>query len=243
VDYRAALRGDGQKIVEVVPAETQRRALKLLMTTITPEALALPRSLIKLMPPRSGVRGGETFPRRTSPTFDPLSPAETAADLTISLLLNPNRAARLLANRALDEKAPTLEEVIDMLVSSTWKAVLPADPYLAEIHRVVDTAALQHLMALASDAQASAQVRAVASYRIDQLKSWLKTQAPQDASESAHFVFAVAEIERYQADPGKFVVPKLVPIPPGAPIGMEEAPLPGIVRHWGDERKFCPQER
>jgi len=216
VDYRAALRGDGQKTVEVVPAAVQRRAVDLLLSTISPENLAMPRNVIALIPPRSGLRGGEVFPGRTEPTFDPLAAAETAANLSISLLLNPARAARLIANRILEPNAPTLEEVIDMLIARTWNAAPPADPYLGELHRTVDNIVLYNLMGLASDAEASTQVRAIAAFKLEQLKSWLKSKG---TAIDAHFHFAASEIERYQADPGKFVIPKPAPIPQGAPIG------------------------
>ena len=233
VDYRPAVRGDGQKIVEVVPPEVQRRALKLLLTTITPETLALPRSILKLIPPRSGVRGGEVFPRYTSNTFDPLAAAQTAAHLTVSLILNPARAARLLSNRALDSNAPTLGEVIDTLLAGTWKPDVPADAYLAEIQRVVDDTVLYDLMGLA--ASGSPEVRAVASLKLSQLESRLTSGGGilRDDAQQAHFRFGASEIERFQADPTKFALPERVTAPPGAPIGLVESPVPWI--HWDGE--------
>jgi len=234
VDYRPAVRGDGQKIVEVVPPEIQRRALKLLLATITPETLALPRAVLKLIPPRAGVRGGEVFPRYTSDTFDPLATAQTAAHLTVSLILNPARAARLLSNRALESNAPTLGEVIDTLLASTWKPEVPADPYLAEIQRVVDDTVLYDLMGLA--ASGSPEVRAVASLKISQLKSRLSSGAGalKDDAQQAHFRFGASEIERFQVDPSKFALPEPLTAPPGAPIGMGEVPVPWIYWDWED---------
>jgi hypothetical protein len=114
----------------------------LLLVTISPESLALPRNIIAMIPPRAGVSGGEVFPRHTAPTFDPLAAAETAANITLAALLTPERAARLITNRGLDPTAPTLAEVIETILSSTWKANPPTDPYLAEIHRVVDNSVL-----------------------------------------------------------------------------------------------------
>jgi hypothetical protein len=164
-----------------------------------------------------------------------LAAAETAADYTVSLVLNPNRAARLIANRALENQSPTLEEIIDTLLQRTWKSAPPADPYLAELHRVADNAALYNLMALASNAEGSAQVRAIAAYKLDQLKSWIQTQpsGSRNEAELAHFQFALAEIERYLEDPARFPVPKPAPIPAGAPIGTLDSPFPGIV--WQDD--------
>jgi Met-zincin/Domain of unknown function (DUF5117) len=230
VDYRPAVRGDGQKILEVVPPEIQRRALRLLLTTITPEALALPRGILKLIPPRAGVNGGEVFPRYTSDTFDPLATAQTAAHLTVSLILNPARAARLLSNRALDSNAPTLGEVIDTLLATTWKPDASADPYLAEIQRVADDTVLHDLMGLA--ASGSPEVRAVASLKIFQLKSRLSSGAGmlKDDRQQAHFRFGASEIDRFQADPAKFALPEPATAPPGAPIGLGELPGPWV--YW-----------
>ncbi len=232
VDYRAAVRGDGQKIVEVVPAAAQRLALRLLLGTITPEALSLPRNILKLIPPRAGVSGGEVFPRHTAPTFDPLAAAESAANITVAVLLNPERAARLISNRAMDPAAPTLAEVIETILAGTWKSEPPADPYLAEIHRVVGNSVLYYLMRLASDADTAPEARAMAAFKLDQLKAYASAKVMKDEAELAHLKFAAAQIGRYQADPSKFVFPTEVAAPPGAPIGTGELPFPWLV--WED---------
>jgi hypothetical protein len=124
--------------------------------------------------------------------------------------------------------------VIGTLLSSTWKGEAPADPYLAEIQRVVDDTVLYNLMGLA--AGGSPEVRAVAALKITQLKSRLAAGAPalKDESQLAHFRFGISEIERYQADPLKFVLPEPVAAPPGAPIGMGETPAPWIFWYWED---------
>jgi len=230
VDYRAALRGDGQKTVEIVPAATQRRSLKLLLGTIAPEALALPRNIIKMIPPRAGVGGGEVFPRHTSPTFDPLAAAESAANITLAVLLNPERAARLISNRVLDPAAPSLAEVIETILASTWKTDPPAEPYLSEIHRVVGDSVLYNLMKLASDADTAPEARAMAALKLDQLKLYALAKATKDEAQLAHLRFAAAQIERYQADPSKFVFPADMVAPPGAPIGTGDLPIPWLIR-------------
>jgi hypothetical protein len=237
VDYRPAVRGDGQTPVKVVPADTQRRALKLLLTTLSPETLAIPRNIIAVIPPRAGVRGGEVFPRRTSSTFDPLAAAETAANIPLAVIFDSARAGRLLANRALDPDAPTLGEVIDTVFNATWKAEPPMDPYLADIHRVVDGAVLFHLMRLASDENAAGEARAMAALKLDQLKLFLAGKAIKDEAQEAHHKFAINQIVLYQADPSKFVFPVPAVAPPGPPIGMGESPLPWLVWDDQDEEK------
>ncbi|HBY62558.1 MAG TPA: peptidase, partial [Solibacterales bacterium] len=98
LNYRYALRGDGQMQPAIVAPAEQRRALQALLTALAPEQLALPESLLKILPPRAEgyERSRESFRHRTGLTFDALGPAEAAAELTLSLLLNPERAARLV---------------------------------------------------------------------------------------------------------------------------------------------------
>ena len=69
-----------------------------LLETIRPENLALSEGLLRLIPPRplSYEETRDLFPGRTGRTFDPLAAAETAAGITVGLLLHPERAARLV---------------------------------------------------------------------------------------------------------------------------------------------------
>ena len=99
-------------------------------------------------------------------------------------------------------------------------------------------------MVLAASPQSSTQVFAIASLKIDQLKGWLKERmhSLSDESERAHFQFAVAQIERYQTDPTKFIIPPPQATPPGDPIGTMEYLLPGMV--WeGDLQRFLELKR
>ena len=104
---------------------------------------------------------------------------------------------------------------------------------VAEIHRVVDNAVLYNLMKLASDADAAQEARAIAWLKLDQLKSYLSSEAAtKDDSQRAHCRFAGSQIERYQGDPSRFVFPAPVVPPPGAPIGTIDLPLPWMV--WNE---------
>src|SRR4029077_8597026 len=106
----------------VAPAE-QRRALAAVLATLKPETLALPESLLKIIPPRPPeyARDREDFKIHTSPAFDALAPAESAAQHTLQFLFNPERAARLVEFHARNDANPSLEEVIDTITASTWR--------------------------------------------------------------------------------------------------------------------------
>ena len=96
LDYRYSLRGDGQMLPQIVSAADQKKALAAVLTTLEPGFLTLPESLLKILPPRPpGLRPTqESFPSETGLTFDPIATAESAADLTLTLLTNPERASR-----------------------------------------------------------------------------------------------------------------------------------------------------
>src|SRR5437764_11096143 len=128
MDYAFALRGDGQTPTQIVAPAEQRRALAAVLATLKPEVLALPEPLLKIIPPRPPdyERGREHFKIRTSPAFDALAPAETAAQHTLQFLFNPDRAARLVEFHARNQENPGLEEVLDAIVNATWKAPHPS---------------------------------------------------------------------------------------------------------------------
>src|SRR5213080_1644177 len=176
-DYTFSLRGKGDKNPQIIAPEEQRRALAATLDTLKPENLALPESLLKLIPPRPPGYGRtrEDFRICTSPTFDGLAPAEAYANHVSDFLLNQERAARLVEFHARDSRNPGVGEVIDKIIDSTWKA--PAGTgYHAEIRRTVNMVLLNDLMALASGERASNEVRAIAEYRLELLKSWLIDQ-------------------------------------------------------------------
>ena len=222
MDYTYALRGDGQTPTQIVAAAEQRRALAAVLATLRPEALALPEALLTTLPPRvpNHPRGREHFKSRTGPAFDALAPAEAAAQHTLQLLFNPQRAARLVEFNARSAANPGLEEVLDAVLAATWKSPRAAG-YSAEIARVVDNVALHGLMALAVDGGASIQVRAVASLKLDELKSWLTTsRAPaKDQAERAHRFFAASQIAQLQREPKRTELRPPSEPPSGPPIG------------------------
>src|SRR5215467_14404417 len=121
LNYRYALRGDGQMATEIVSPANQKEALNALLKTISPSTLTLPESLLKILPPRPPAypRTQESFAARTGVTFDPEGAAEAASAITLSLLFNPQRATRLVQYHARDAANPGLEQIIDAVVNAT----------------------------------------------------------------------------------------------------------------------------
>jgi hypothetical protein len=220
--YTYAVRGDSQRPTEMVPPKEQLRALDALLATLKPEALALPGRLLEIIPPRPAgyERNREDFKIRTGLTFDALAPGETAANLTLSLLLNPSRAARLVEYHARDASFPSLGAVIDKITRTTWQTPHESG-YFAELRRTVDQAFLFQLMSLANNNSAPAQVRAIALLKIRSLQEWLTGELKKNIEENqrAHYLFALAEIKTFTDNPKELNLTKPVEPPDGPPIG------------------------
>jgi hypothetical protein len=219
--YIYAMRGDGRQPTGPVPAAEQRAALRALMATLKPSALAVPSSVIRSLPPRPSGYGSsrELFPRHTGLMFDVLTPAMVAADLTISNLLEPSRAARLVQQHALEPALPGLDEVIAALVDATFKASTTT-PYETEITRTTQRVLVENLMTLAAGSPMP-QVRAIASHGLKTRMSMVGAGAGLTAERAAHASLLAADIKRFLDRPS---VPatrlELPDAPPGAPIGQ-----------------------
>jgi hypothetical protein len=223
-DYTFSVKGKGDRNPQIVSPEEQRRALAAVLETIKPDALAVPESLLRLIPPRpAGVpRTREDFRIRTQPVFDALAPAEAMADHVSGFLLNAERAARLVQFHARDQRNPGLAEVIDKIFAATWKAPA-ANGYAGEIQHTVSMVVLSDLMALASSERAPNQARAIASWKLEQLKTWLASQSRlrTDENQRAFLYYSVDQIKRFQEDPKKMNLTPAQQPPDGQPIGMD----------------------
>ena len=220
LDYRYNLRGDGQKPPEIVPAAEQRRALAALIGVLDAAELVLPERILKLIPPRPAgyERTRETFRARTGLTFDALAPAEAAANLVVGLLLDPERASRLIQYHARDNSLPSLQEVISRLMTAVWR---PADvaggkTLAAQTRRAAGYVALYRLLALASSEMAAPQAREIAIESLRGLEA------------GSAFVREIMTL--WRRDPSRFAQPApLNPVPPGQPIGCQTMdPLAGL---------------
>jgi len=219
-DFIYAMRGDGRTPTKWESAANQRKALESLAATLKPSELTVPRKILDSIPPRPPGWGvhRELFPRTTGEGFDPLSPATIAADVTIGFVLQADRAARLVAQHAVDPTLPGLEEVVDRLVKATVDAPT-ATPYEAEVRRATERVLVDRLAGIAAAAQ-NPQVRAIASLKLQRLAARLRVNGTKTDADIAQDTLLAADIKRFlerPADNAK-VLPA-APAPPGAPIG------------------------
>jgi len=219
LNYRYQLRGDGQMNAEIVSPDEQRKALRAVVNTLSAETLMLPEPLLRLFPPRPPdfERTRESLPAHTGLTFDPIAAAESAADLTLSILFDRERAARLVEYHA-RANTPSLSEVIDaaLKVSRAAPSAPGSHPAMgAEVQAAVYARTVEALLTLAADPKTSVEVRAITYTKLEDIRRRSDVSSPLDA-------YLMHRIKQFQDDPAKFVAAAPIEAPPGMPIGDDE---------------------
>jgi hypothetical protein len=227
LDYTYSIRGDGHMLTQILDGDIQRNALKAVLGTLDADALTLPERILKLIPPPAPryPRDRESFPGRTGVTFDPVVGAEAAADMTLSLLLHPERAARLVQYHARQESSPSLQEVLEAVLAATWFSD-HGSGLRAEVAMAIDWVALRRIMNLAASPDAGDAVREITISVLGSVNKRIVEEILPSSSGRmvAHFALALRDIERFEKSPGEFRLPNLPVIPPGSPIGEDNTP-------------------
>jgi hypothetical protein len=225
LDYRYNLRGDGQPLPEIVAPAEQKKALDAVLKTLAPQTLTLPESLLKILPPHPPGLGKtqESLASETGLTFDPVAAAESAADLTLSVLLDPARASRLVQYHMRVAEAPSLRGVLEAVSSTTAERPEGGHTMSSEVERAVEFRTLEAMLSLAVNPAASSQARAITRWHIEDLhQQWTATPPPTDTAEAIHRKAMIERIDEFEKDPAKFVPAKPVEAPPGMPIGDDD---------------------
>jgi len=214
IDYTYASKEDAGDIHTAVSRKEQQKALDAILKTLDPTTLAIPEAQLKLFPPRAfGYgRSRESFKSKMGVAFDALSAAETASDMTLKLLLNPDRANRLIQQKALDVKHLGLDEVLSQLVNTTFK-ITKGDAYEQELQRTIQYVTLQHIINLVASERTIPQVRAIAGAQLQNISTKISGRT------TAFEVFLLKELNDFGKNPEKFKVHPVQKIPDGSPIG------------------------
>ena len=240
-DYIYGMRGDKRMPTKGVGVDDQRKALDALAVTLRPSELTVPKPVLDLIAPRPPGWGmhRELFPRTTGDTFDPLSPATVAADVTIGFLLQLDRASRMVAQHAVNPAMPGLEDVIDRLTAATFDAPT-ASPYEAAVRRAEERVLVDRLMWLASSSP-NGQVRAIASLKLSRLATRMKAAVSKTEADTAQRMLLAADIKRFIERPIDLTrpFPHTAPdAPPGAPIGDPGQDWLARPPDWGGSRTW-----
>lgn len=216
MDYNYVVKGDGQKVVETLEPLQQKKALQFVLKTLAVEQLAIPEAKLVLFPPRAyGYnRTRESFKSNTGVSFDAIGAAQTASAMTLQLLLNPQRANRLVQQASRDKGQLSLAEMLELLISETF--ITKGNEYEKTIAATVQFEVVQHIMNLAVSEQSTPITKAKAFEVLEIISK--KAESGSTPFEN----FLVKEIVRFEKEPTKFKVLASPNIPDGSPIGSFE---------------------
>ncbi|MDG2147119.1 MAG: zinc-dependent metalloprotease [Flavobacteriaceae bacterium] len=221
-EYSYAVKTNGNvPKTEILKKSFQKEALDLILSTLKPKNLSLPNRLLDLFPARSYgfSRNRESFDSQTGPTFDYLGISDMLSDKILKLLLHPNRASRLVQQKALDETHFSLFEMIDQIFESTIKNI-PNQSYNRELQNIVNFNVLKNLMSLGASDYAYPQVRAIVYEKLLEIRSWLR-----ENNEIEYKLYFISEIDRFFEDPEVYKETNSLRIPDGSPIGIYDCDL------------------
>jgi hypothetical protein len=221
-DFVYSLKGDGQLPTQPLVELRQQNALNSLLATLQPSALKLPLSLVEGIPPAppQTVNQRELFSRDTGYLFDPIAAGVSAADLTLKVVLDVSRAARLNRQAIFEKNQLGFPAVLEALLSQTWKMPPAVDEYDAVLQRRVQTLVVEKLVLLISNSAADPNVRAQTFHSLSELNDWLGKKITDERSTGtwySHYRFTAARIDVLTSNPAAFDTVPVV-VPPGSPI-------------------------
>jgi hypothetical protein len=218
MDFRYAMRGDGQVPTRIVSGEQQRKALGMALDALEPAALAVPERVMALIPPVpfGGDNSLEWIGSAGGTSFDQISLAGGLATEVIEGILHRERAARLVHFSARDPSIPTLHDVMTQVVSRTWGTPPSTEPGAQALRRTVQRVVLNTLLDRAGDQRALAEVRQAAEWQLQKLEEQLAGVNGGSPADQALRASARREIARYfegSDDPTKRSRFTVIPLP------------------------------
>ena len=219
LEYNYAVKDGNQTVVKRVSGEIERNALQAVLKTIAVDEIAIPREKLALFPPRALGYGRtrESFNSKLGVEFDAFSAVETATEMTLNLLLNPQRASRLIAHKSLDKNQLGLDELIDELIVKTIKKN-HKDSYYQELQNVINNQVLEQLFNLAATENQYKQVNAIVFFKLDEIKLILQNKK-SEGIQKIYDAAMIKMIEDFEKNPTSFKKLGVPQIPDGSPIG------------------------
>ncbi|MDX1460561.1 MAG: zinc-dependent metalloprotease [Xanthomonadales bacterium] len=219
--FTYTLRGDGQTPPSPVEPSRQAQALDALLNTLSPEFLELPAGLAQQIPPRPPGHPDhrELFRRATGSVFDPLAPAAASASLTLDVLFDQRRLARLHRQQLLDPVQPGPDHVLGEIVGYTWHRERQ-EGVQGAIQREVARQVLDRLFRLAASSEVEPSLRAAGLDALSGLRTHLdQVRGRPDTAWSRFYALARFDLDRYFREPGWVPAGAKPTPPPGSPIG------------------------
>ena len=220
--YSYAVKGGNETVVERVTGSEERKALQAILKTIDVNEIAIPKEKLALFPPRAIGYGRtrESFNSKLGVAFDAFSAVETASEMTLDLLLNPQRMSRLIAHKSLDNSQLGLEELIDELIANSIKKSYK-NSYYQELQNVININVLEELFYLGAYKNQYQQVNAIVFSKLKEIQQIIENKK-STGTQKSYDEAMVLMITNYLKNPTSFKKVEAPKIPDGSPIGSEK---------------------
>ncbi len=208
MDFRYAMRGDGQTPTTVVPVAEQRAALTMALDALQPAQLEVPERVLALIPPvPPGGDGTYDWLPRAGTAVDQVALAGGVATEVIEGLMERERMNRVALFFARDPQQMNVNELLTTILNRTWMAPDAQGPSALALQRVVRRVVLNTMLDRAGDPRTTADVRQVVALHLEKLKATLEAAGPSgNVPNDALRAAAIREIDAFldgEDDPTK----------------------------------------
>jgi len=219
VSYDYATKGASSTKFQRAAADQQQRAMNRLLETLSPSFLIIKPEIADLIQPKAAGsrRTRESTSGKTGVTLDQISLAAASAQHTLSLLLHPQRLARLLQQNAVNSELPSITSLTDALHESVIDNQYQG--LEASIHHAVIDVIYSNYINLVRDESVSAAVKMQINAAIGKERKYMSKQASKAKSGAYRGVYSYQAqrlvVDRVSENDKLIDLPKL---PPGSPI-------------------------
>ena len=225
VDYRFNVAGDGQDLQQPLDPDIQRAALTAVLATLDPVELEIADATLAALTPSTVPGTGrdrERFESNTSPNFDARGAAISAIDHVVSLLLVPERCARLNEQERIDSQHLGLAEVLDEMSEVAFDRRARTER-LRSLQRGMQSVFVTRMIERASDPATPDDVRSAIEMHLQVLQRRLARRSASEGPDAAHDAMLARLLDRFlnQNAWGSEVTVTPLDLPPGSPIGSE----------------------
>ena len=217
VDYSYGVKGPIPFEIATVAVETQKEALTAMINSLSSEVLAIPKSLLKQLPPTafgySATR--ESFRAQTGRVFDVLGAPASLGKGIMQMILNPERVSRLIQQKALDANQLSFDQLANELTKSIFKKQY-RDSYHQAIQTQLKESYLNVLFGLHANNNTTASVKAISFGVIKRIENGLKKNTLEP-----YRAYYINKIKRFLENPEAYEVQETPVLPDGSPIGTD----------------------
>ena len=217
VDYSYGVKGPIPFEIATVAVETQKEALTAMINSLSSEVLAIPKSLLKQLPPTafgySATR--ESFRAQTGRVFDVLGAPASLGKGIMQMILNPERVSRLIQQKALDANQLSFDQLANELTKSIFKKQY-RDSYHQAIQTQLKESYLNVLFGLHANNNTTASVKAISFGVIKRIENGLKKNTLEP-----YRAYYINKIKRFLDNPEAYEVQETPVLPDGSPIGTD----------------------